>query len=177
MYKVMLLDDEINVLHSLNRILSRNKDLEVELFSLGKDAIRRAQVCNFDVFISDFHMPEMDGIEFLRAVKEIQPEAMRIILSGFADLEVMMKAINEVEIFRFIPKPWDNGLVEATVANAISLRQILVENRHLADEVREQRKLLDHHESILETLELKNPGITKVDFDDDGAIILYANDR
>jgi two-component system probable response regulator PhcQ len=117
MSRIMIVDDEESILKSLRRVLRMapctygNKS-----FSAGSRgasarlpiALEAARHETFDLFISDYRMPEMDGIEFLKAAKALQPDAARLILSGYADLNALVRAVNEVGIERFIGKPWND---------------------------------------------------------------------
>lgn len=176
MYRILLIDDEPNVLKSLSRLMKRNSNWEVECFSDPHAALHRAETTSFDLFFSDYRMPVMDGVEFLKQTKSLQPEAMRIILSGYADMEGLMGAINEAEIYRFLVKPWQDLDVIFTVQQALAARDYLTENRRLADQVRQQQQELDKHKSALEVLEKQHPGLTKVNWAEDGSIILDEGD-
>lgn len=175
MNRIMVLDDEDNILRALRRVLSGN-DQDVELFSNPHEALRRAQVAIFDLIISDYRMPGMDGVHFLCEVKKLQPESMRIIISGHADMQGLLGAINEAEIFRFVRKPWDDYDLQATVQNALLHRSILVENRRLADQVRRQREILHRQSAAIRKLETQYPGLTKVNWGMDGSVVMEEDD-
>lgn len=177
MYRIMVVDDEPNILKTIARRLSRNAEWEVETYTDPLEALRRAQTTNFELFISDYRMPQMSGVELLKQVKLLQPESMRIILSGHSDMEAVLSAINEAEIYRFIQKPWDNNELEHTISQALAFHQILVENRHLADTVRRQLERLDKQEKILAQLEAEAPGITQVERLADGSINLKLDEE
>ena len=151
MYRIMLVDDEENILKSLKRTMGKHKEWEIEIYVKPADALKRAMTSNFDLFLSDFRMPEMDGVKFLTEVKNLQPESMRLILSGYTDLEALMGAINEAQIYRFITKPWQDFDLIATVKQALGFRDMQVENRRLADQVREQQEELNKQNHVLET--------------------------
>lgn len=172
MYRIMIVDDEKNILNSLRRLLTGKGEWEIELYESAEEALKRAQAANFELFISDFRMPEMDGVKFLTEIKNIQPESMRIILSGFTDLEALLGAINQAEIFRFICKPWDEYDLITTIQQALNYRDALVENRRLADQVREQERELENRKSALEKLSDKHPMLVDINWADDGSIIL-----
>ncbi|HEC17547.1 MAG TPA: response regulator [Sedimenticola sp.] len=176
MSRLMIVDDEEHILKALRRSLGRGTGWEVEVFQGGREALERAREEAFDLFISDYRMPGMNGVEFLVAAKELQPEAMRVILSGYSDLDGLLGAINEAEIYRFISKPWQDYELRSTVEQALKLRAALVENRRLADQVRAQQEQLDEQARVLAELEAESPGITHVDWTEDGAIILDEND-
>ena len=175
MHRIMIVDDEENVSRALRRALAKN-DVEIELFSCPHDALRRAQTANFDLVISDYRMPEMDGIKLLSELKQLQPDAMRIIISGHADLEGLIGAVNAAEIFRFITKPWHDPDLTLAVRHALEHRAILVENRRLADKVRAQRKELDRQKTALQKWEADYPDQIRVSWAEDGSIILQEDD-
>lgn len=168
----MIVDDEQNILNAIKRSLRDVSNWEIEVFSSAEDALKRAQVTNFDLFLSDYRMPVMSGTEFLSQVKILQPDAMRMIISGYTDIEALLGAINEANIFRFITKPWDDKLLKMSIMQALELRDIYVENRRMADELRWQQQQLIDHKCVLEVIEENNPGLTKVNWADDGSIIL-----
>ncbi len=167
--KILLVDDEPNVLKALCRQL-RNYDLVTA--SSGEEALLIAKNATFDLVISDYRMPYMDGISFLIQFAQIQPDAVRLILTGYADLEATLHAINDIGVFRFINKPWSNLEIMHAIDKGLEMKRILLENRTLANQVREQQTRLNQQEAILRALEAEEPGITKVNWGPDGAIIL-----
>lgn len=175
MRRVLLLDDEINVLHALQRSLRqifKDMDFKVELFTTSETAIQRMAEESFDFVISDYHMPKMNGVDFLRIVKELQPDAVRMMLSASADFNTVIGAINEAEVFRYIAKPWKTEELEETINLAGQRRDQMLEERRLADEVRVQRGELSPQEQEARRLEEADPGITKVKWGPDGSVLL-----
>ncbi len=168
----MIVDDEPNILSSINRVLKKKDDWEIETYDSVDKALKRVQTMTFELVISDYMMPEMDGVKFLNEVKEFQPDAMRIILSGFTELRALLGAINEAEIFRYICKPWDDHDLIGTIAQALQHREVLVENRRLADQVRQQQEELDKRKTALERLAEQHPQLVEVDWADDGSIVV-----
>lgn len=171
MYRIMIVDDEENVLKALQRSL-RSETCEIETYTDGASALKRAMVANCEMIISDYRMPGMNGVELLKEIKELQPDAVRIILSGYADIDVILAAINDAEIYRFILKPWHTEELKVTVERALAHRAVIVENRHLAERVRSQTALLNRQQEELARLEAQNPGITQVKWGADGSIVL-----
>ncbi len=167
--KILLVDDEPNVLRALTRLL---KNYQVVTFTSGEEALLAAQERAFDLVISDFRMPGLDGVEFLTFFKALQPDAIRMILTGYADLKGIQHAINDAEVFRFINKPWNNIEILNAVTRGLEHKHMLLENRTLAAEVRRQQALLQKKDAILRALEAKDPGITKVNWEPDGSIII-----
>lgn len=183
MYRILLVDDEENVLNALRRLLTSHPSytvddhrIVVETFSQPAEALKRAEAQAFDAVISDYRMPEMNGVEFLRAFRRLQPNAARLILSGYADLSGLIGAINEAQIFRFIAKPWHEYDIQSSVAQALAHRNLLLENQRLADLVRVQEGKLSRQEMALRRLEEESPGITKVNWGPDGSVLLEEDD-
>ncbi|MDH3689303.1 MAG: response regulator, partial [Gammaproteobacteria bacterium] len=92
------------------------------------------------------------------------------------DLEALLAAINQAEIYRFISKPWKDYELKATLSQALVHRAVLLENKRLADQVRAQQTQLVEQHKILEKLETESPGITRVRWAEDGSIILGEDD-
>ena len=97
---------------------------------------------------------------------------MRLILSGYADLQAVLSALNEAEIYRFICKPWQDYELRTTIAQALSYRNLILENQQLADIIRVTRGKLSAQDAELRRLEREHPGITQVAWTEDGAVIL-----
>lgn len=174
---LMLVDDEPNVLSALERMLrtaryGSDRQYRIECFTRAEAALSRAEEKGFDLILSDLRMPEMDGITFLAGVRELQPHTPRLIMSGQADLQTVINAVNVAGIVRFISKPWHEVELFLAIENALAERRLLEENRRLADELRVQRKLLSRHEAELRRLETESPGITRVNWGVDGSMIL-----
>lgn len=171
--KILLVDDEVNVLRSLSRLL---RDYSLTLASSGEEALLLAKNIAFDLVISDYRMPGIDGVTFLTKFRRIQPDSIRMVLTGYADLDGMHQAINDAEVFRFINKPWNNFEISQAVEKGLEHKRILQENRALAEQVRRQQALLNEQEAILRALEEEEPGITHVNWAADGSIILDEKD-
>jgi DNA-binding NtrC family response regulator len=174
----MLVDDEVNILSSLRRALMAMPEgtfaapLVVETFASPQLALARAREVAFDLVISDYRMPEMDGVAFLEKLREFQPNVARMILSGYADLKALIAAINRAEIFRFIGKPWDDHDLALAIRQALDHRALVIENARLADLVRVQQGKLSRTEMAVKRLEERYPGITQVKRQADGSIDL-----
>ncbi|NNM83243.1 MAG: response regulator [Burkholderiales bacterium] len=170
--RIIAVDDEENILHALKRSL-KGSGWDFETCSSAHAALSRAKEgVAYDVVVADYRMPEMDGVSFLEEFRKIQPDAERIILSGYADFGALTDAINRVEIFRFIPKPWDDLEFARALQQAADRRHLLMENRRLADLVRVQQGKLSRQEMELRRLEEESPGITRVKWGPDGSVLL-----
>lgn len=137
MYRILLVDDEQNVLNALRRELQQ--DYHIEAFSTPLEALQRCNEMSFDLVIADYKMPEMNGIEFLKQFGKQQPDAARLMLSGEADFTALIGSINETHIYRFMGKPWDKTELATTLAEALAHREQILENHRLAEQYRKQR--------------------------------------
>jgi DNA-binding NtrC family response regulator len=123
------------VLQSIKSRLDLETDYTVQSFLSPREAIDQVKENEIDVVVSDYLMPEMDGITFLGKVREIRPEVPRIILTGYADKENAIKAINEVGLFHYIEKPWDNDNLLLVLRNGIEKKQLLRELQKKIQEI------------------------------------------
>lgn len=131
---IVIVDDEDMVLTSLRSFLALETDYRVETFTSPTEALSYVGSQDVDMVISDYLMPEMDGISFLARVRELKPHVPRIILTGYADKENAIKAINEVGLYQYIEKPWDNDDLQIIIRNGIEKKRLV---RSLEDKIRE----------------------------------------
>lgn len=148
-YQMMIVDDDPYVLRALERELGESYttrgafglyQLEVNTFEHVDAALQSARERQFDVVISDYAMPEMNGIEFLRRIKEVQPDAVRILISGVAEVEVLIAAVNIAGVSHFVGKPWHDYELRAAIDRALSHREMELENRLLSELLRLKAK-------------------------------------
>ena len=130
--RILIVDDEEMILSSLRSFFSFETDYEIITFTSSQEAATYVEQESIDLVISDFLMPELDGIAFLANVKESQPMATRVLLSGFADKENAIKAINEVSIFQYIEKPWENTRLKLIVENGLERSSLLKRMQEIA---------------------------------------------
>jgi len=173
--RLMLIDDEPHVLSALQRLLRQHppmpgKPCVVETYGSPFAAIEAAQERTVDVVVCDYRMPELDGVETLRRLKDIQPQAARILLSGSREFDTVVDAINVAQVGRIVVKPWSDVELVAAIRDAVETRRLRLENAELADQVRLQRGLLSQQDAELRRLESKWPGITRVEFAEDGSV-------
>lgn len=120
--RLLLVDDESRILLSLKAIF--RADYDVVTANGGDAALAALKAESFTVVVSDQRMPGMTGVEVLRTAREIQPQAIRILLTGYSDLNAIVSSINEGEIFRFVTKPWVNSELRETVRSAVEAASI-----------------------------------------------------
>jgi len=123
--RIVLVDDEEMVVASIRGFLSLETDYKVQGFTSPKEALDFLKKEKVDLVISDYLMPDMDGIEFLSHVKEMQPQATRILLTGYADKENAIKAINDVGLYHYVEKPWENEDLKLVIRNGLEKRDLL----------------------------------------------------
>tara|TARA_R110000851_G_C13101778_1_gene568607 strand:- start:1407 stop:4610 length:3204 start_codon:yes stop_codon:yes gene_type:complete len=124
MQTILLLDDEENILRALARVLRRD-GYKILMATRAQDAFELLAKNDVQVILSDQRMPEMNGTEFLSRVKDLYPDTVRIVLSGYTDLRSVTDAINKGAIYKFLTKPWDDELLRHDIAQAF--RHIHVE--------------------------------------------------
>lgn len=171
MIKIQLVDDEPQILKALQRVL-HPYGWDVHSFTDAEAALRALGEHQYAVILSDYQMPRLDGITYLQFAKQYQPRAMRMVLSAHGDRQAMMQAINRAEIYRFLSKPWEDYEIVSTMHAAIDLYQLRDENQRLLEQVKRQASQLERQREELLRLEAEHPGITQVQRDDDGAILL-----
>ncbi len=146
---ILCVDDEKNVLRSLERIFF-DEDYTILTADSGKEGLEILGKEQCQVVISDYRMPEMNGVDFLRDVCNKWPDTVRIVLSGYADVASIVSAINEGEIYKFIPKPWNDDELKVTIANAIERYNLHRENKKLTGELLDNNKKLEELNKNLE---------------------------
>lgn len=127
---LLLVDDEPNIISALQRLLRRDGYTILACDSPEK-ALEVLAERPVDVILSDQRMPGMSGVEFLRRVRQTHPETVRIVLSGYADLQFIADAINEGAIYKFLTKPWDDDQLRQQIREAFRSKEIADENRRL----------------------------------------------
>ncbi|MBV1908272.1 MAG: response regulator [Kangiellaceae bacterium] len=151
--KILCVDDEIAVLNSLRRIFKRAgylADIQLSPMSALEDLTKT----HYDVIISDMRMPEMDGAEFLSAAEKFAPDSVRILLTGYADLDSTARAVNDGKIYSYVNKPWDNGELKQTVEQALIYKNLNDSRKHSFDRAIKSSKQLQQANSSL-TLQVK----------------------
>jgi DNA-binding NtrC family response regulator len=161
---LLIVDDEENVRNALKRSL-RKEHYEVLTAPGPEEGLEMLKQHPIDLVISDHLMPKMTGLEFLKLVHDRHPDVGRIMLTGHADMDTAIKAINQGEIYRFLQKPWDDVELKVVVHLALEHVELERENRRLLATVRRQAE-------YIQGLEETYPGISKVVRDAEGAIVL-----
>jgi DNA-binding NtrC family response regulator len=143
---VMIVDDEDMVITSVKAFLQVETDYDIRGFTDPEEAASFARDNRVDVAVSDYLMPKMNGIQLLSKVKETQPEASRVLLTGHADKQSAIQAINEVALFQYLEKPWDNAQLLLVVQSG-------AERAKLFRDLREKVEALDNANSSLKNVQ------------------------
>lgn len=147
--RVLAVDDESNVLAALRRAL-RARGYEVAIADGGAQALELMTGQGFDAIISDMRMPGMNGAEFLQAARALQPQAVRLLLTGHADLASALQAVNQGEIFRYLTKPWDDAQLAAALNEGLERERLRAERDRLLAQVEAQNVQLHSMNQLLE---------------------------
>ena len=132
---ILFVDDESNILKSLQRLFL-DEEYEVVTAESGKAALEMIEGgMRPTVIVSDQRMPEMNGAEFLARAKEIAPESIRMVLTGYADINAAVNAINQGGIYRYILKPWNDDDLKLSIHEAIKRYNLVRENQRLTEEL------------------------------------------
>jgi signal transduction histidine kinase len=132
-HTLLIVDDEPDVLDSLRHQFHRG--YRVLTCTSGKEGIEVLQNVGADVILSDQRMPGMSGDQFLRQARELKPDAIRMLFTGYADIQAVISAVNEGHIFRYILKPWDSAELDGIIRQGVEQYDLLAERRRLITEL------------------------------------------
>jgi len=133
---ILIVDDERNIIRSIARLL-REENYHVLMAESGEEALQILKKNTVSVIISDQRMPGMTGTELLCKVKELYPDTVRLVLSGYTDLKTVTDAINKGAIYKFLTKPWDDELLLNNIREAFEIANLKRENDRLAKRLRD----------------------------------------
>jgi DNA-binding NtrC family response regulator len=165
---ILVVDDEESIRDSLTAVLEREKYV-VHQAEGGEAALLLLKQHPVQLVISDQNMPGMTGIEFLKLVRERFPHVIRIMLTGDPDPTIIIRSVNEGEVYRFLKKPWDNTMLRVTLYFAFETLQLEEENRRLITALRRQV-------NFLRDLQRDFPYLTAMTRDEDAELLLAEAD-
>ncbi len=129
-FGVLYIDDEINNLNSFKAAFRR--DFDIYTAQSAREGRRILEANEVGVVITDQRMPGMTGIEFLESILTVYPDTIRILLTGFSDMNAVMDAINRGQVYKYLVKPWHNDELKLYIQNALELYHLRKENKELA---------------------------------------------
>lgn len=172
---LLLVDDEEHILASLRRLLRRD-GYRILTATSAADGLLQLATHDVDVIVSDQRMPQMTGVEFLRRAKQLYPDTVRIVLSGYTELESITAAINEGAIYKFLTKPWEDQLLRANIEEAFRQKAMADENRRLARELHQaNQELADVNQRLQHALTLQHERTHLAEAGQGGALDMLLN--
>ena len=139
--KVLYVDDERHNLTSFKATYRR--DFEVFIAESGEEGLEILKDNDVQVVLSDQRMPQMTGVEFLKILKEEHPETIRILITGYSDIQAVIDAINDGQVYRYVSKPWDSHDLLLVIQQAYEVYSLRKENLRLMEELKKANKQLE----------------------------------
>jgi len=159
MGNIMIVDDDKLILDLLERFLENMNVNNIDTFSSAEVALSKVRTTKYDVIISDYRMPDMDGVTFLKKCRSIQPSATRIMLSAICDKTTLYGAINEAHASRYIEKPCHADAFRSIVSGVLSEREAPVQDdiKELIGIIRGLETIIDDQAKMIEELKFNTP--------------------
>ena len=150
-HSILIVDDEESILNAFKRILA-DENYEIQTARDGLDGLKKLRAAQkpFSLIISDQRMPVMNGVQFFAKAKEIFPDAVRILLTGYADTDAIIDAVNKGGIHLYFTKPWREEELIAHIKQSLSQTELLMENRRLVELTKKQNEDLVELNKTLE---------------------------
>ncbi len=154
-YTLLYIDDEPSNLKAFKAVFKWH--YHIYLAGSGKEALALLNQHDIHLIIADQRMPEMTGFEFFKAILDTHPEPLRIILTGYSDMELLIKAINECGIYQFITKPWNEEEMRYMLDKALETYQLRKDNKALIEDLkRANEKLQEQNYYLKEEIQLEH---------------------
>jgi len=158
---ILFVDDEPHILTSLRRLM-RPLKLNLYFAESGDEGLKILEENTIDLIVSDMRMPKMDGAEFLAKAKEMQPDSVRILLTGYADISSTIDALNNGGIYRYISKPWDDDELKSIVYDSLKIKRLEREQIELTELTQRQNdQLQDLNDNLEAKVEARTQEITQ----------------
>ena len=162
-HTILVVDDDKLFVEYIQRVLS-GESYNIIAGSSGQEGLEILEKQHVSMVISEYKIPLMSGLEFLEKVRIIYPDILTIMVTDHADIKLVIKAINEAGVYKFLLKPWDDIDFKNTIKKTLESLQVIKERDMLIRKVKT-------HEATMNDLEKRYPGITKVERDEDGCIL------
>jgi len=141
-FGVLYIDDEIHNLNSFKAAFRR--DFNIYVAQSAREGRKILEQNEIAVIVTDQRMPVMTGIEFLESIIPVYPDTIRILLTGFSDINAVMDAINRGQVYKYLVKPWADEELKMYIQNAIEIYHLRKENRELANKLELANKQLSN---------------------------------
>lgn len=174
-HNLLIIDDEIDIIKALERLFRR----KYNVFSTTspQEALRIMEREEIQVVISDQRMPGMTGVDFFTRIKDMYPDTMKLILTGYTDIESVIGAINKGQVFRYVKKPWDPNDLDMIVREAFEKSELMADNRMLMNELRLMNLTLEEKvKNRTVELELLNQRLKEINQEKNRYIGMVAHD-
>jgi len=148
-YRILIVDDEAPVVRSLQRAL-RKEPYEIFIAGNGAEALEQLSQHHIHMVLTDFRMPDMNGVELVEKIKEKYPDVIRIVLSGYSESWAVIDAVNRGCIYKFLTKPWDDEALKVTLKRALESFELAKKNRTLNESLQELNRQLQDVNATLE---------------------------
>ncbi|MDP1902117.1 MAG: response regulator [Rubrivivax sp.] len=174
--ELLIVDDEPLVLSALQRALRRSfgARVQVTVTPSAAEALRWVAERPFAAVISDLRMPEMDGLTLLALTAALQPHAALLLLTGSADFAVAQRAVNQVGVFRYLTKPWQDDELLVHLQAALEHSEASRRRADQADAWAREQGQLSAQDAERRRLEAIEPGITQVEWGPQGEVLMPA---
>ncbi len=139
-HTILVVDDEPDVVRSVKDLL--RLDYTVHTATSAAEGMKVLEENTVDVVMTDQRMPEMTGVEFLKRVRDPHPDATRLLFTGYADINAVIAAINQGNVYRYIAKPWDPEELQTIIREACERHDLIVQRKQLLDELEHANKEL-----------------------------------
>ncbi|MEM6801724.1 MAG: response regulator, partial [Bacteroidota bacterium] len=131
-YKLLYIDDEEDNILAFKAVFRREYDIETA--NSAAEALEMMKETYFHLVISDQRMPKMTGVEFFTLIKDLYPESIRMVLTGYSDMQAIIDSINKGNIYYYISKPWNAKELKVIIDNALEAYELRARNRELEKE-------------------------------------------
>jgi response regulator RpfG family c-di-GMP phosphodiesterase len=138
---VLYVDDEVNNLRSFKATFRR--EFKVYIAESAKEGLEILEEKDVEIIISDQRMPEMTGVEFFEKLTEENPDPIRILLTGYSDIDAVIGAINKGRVYHYITKPWDERYLRNIINNSFEIFRLRAENKRLMEELKLSNEQLE----------------------------------
>jgi len=175
LYSLLIIDDETDILKALRRQFRHQYNIHIaNSANEGYEIMTQTPI---HVIISDQRMPGMSGVEFFDRTKNEFPDAIRLLLTGYADIQSVIAAINEGNVFRYITKPWDPAELDTIVREAFTKYTMIVENRRLVIQLQEANQFLEKRvQERTAEINTANAALLRLDAQKDAFMGMVAHD-